>query len=362
MPTRRIAALALLVGIMTWTIPPVAPAGARAAPEPLPVGSNVVRIPYLGEIGVKPATSWRFADCPAIQAATPLVVSCAPDTLVARAPVFDAEAEPARVPVLIADGTRSVTVDYLFVLEPPPEPELDDLDYPYPFTSGSRALVPVSDLGISCGLCAETGSVRLQVGTPSPRRAGVAGVTPTHVVFAARSGFVGDVEIPVRARDDVGQRSTAATLTLRFSLPGADPLVAPHLIIDSADAAEPMDLLAAVLGPDAELVGCGAPAAGSVLCRPDGTAVFQAAESAVGAADQFAFHVATPNGDLATGSVTILRGGIEAPPALEPGAAPTSRADTAALVVPALPPPAEDGEDGTGIATVFSRLLDRLRA
>ena len=321
-------------------------------------GPTVVHIPYEGSIEVKPAAGWTFADCGAMLAATPLLTACIPDSFTASAPTYDPSQAPTRISVPLTSATVSVTVDYLIVLEPPAKPEVDDLDYGYPFGSGSRAMVPLSDLEISCGRCSiDTAEVR--VGRVEPADAGSATVTGAHVVFTSRIGFVGAVEISIRVVDDIGARSTSSTLTLHFVSPGSAPLVGLHIaasvpLQDDGSMVLETDAADLVLGGDVTVIGCGPSLRGSVVCLPNGRIEYRSA--AASAPDQFSIHVQREDGEQATASVTLTPAETGNSWALAPAIGET----TAPLAVPTLAPAPSREETATGVTTPFVELLDRV--
>jgi hypothetical protein len=342
----------------------VAPTPAVAVTSPTPSGSNVVAVPYLGEIQVRPAEGYSFLDCGAMTAASAgLTAACDAGSWTLRATAYDPASAALRVPVALASGATRLSVDYLVALAPPEPPVLPDLDYGYPVPAGSRVLLPISDLRPECTLCELTGGVGLEVVGVDPAGSGTVTVTPTHVVVETDAGRSGAVEVQLRATDDLGQRSQTAVLTLHLYDGAADPLIASHVHAPfdlDAGAATSVDLTE-LFGAGATLLGCGAAIAGTVTCTPSGEALYQPANGTTPAVDQFAFHVATDEGEQATGSVTLLRGGPGLDELLAAPLAGADGADTAQSLVPALPPPPEETDDG-GVFTPFAELLNRIGA
>lgn len=351
-----LAALALLVGGAATS------AAAQAQPEGGSVGAgNSVAIPYEGEIQVTPAEGWGFDDCAAVLAATPLATGCTVEQLVFAAPEYDPAAGVVRVPVAQSNGTVSLAVDYLVTLEPPEAPSFAESSYGYPVPAGGRVLVPLSDLGVVCTDCDETGGPRVRAGTVSPGEAGELEVTSTHLVLAAAAGYTGDVELSVQVGDDAGQWSPATVLQLRLVTSTAERAGALHVLAPMTDGGvTELDLTEYIDAEEPRIIGCGAAAAGSVSCSPGGLATVS---GSAGDVDQFSFHIVDANGDQSTGSVTLIRPGSSAAPELDallPAGA--IGGDEIAAIVPATIPTDETAEEGTGVLTPFLRLLDRLGA
>ncbi|WP_207454273.1 hypothetical protein [Desertivibrio insolitus] len=358
---RLVRALAVAAALL---LPGLAATSATAA-APAPSGTNAVAVPYLGELQVRPAEGYSFLDCGTMTAASGgLTVACDATGWTLRATTYDPDAETLRVPVALGNATTQLTVDYLVSLEPPDAPVFADIDYGYPFPSGSRVLIPLSDLRPECTLCVETGGVGLEALAVEPADAARATVTPTHVVLETDAAHSGPVEVQLQATDDLGQRSQTALLTVHLYGSEEPPLLAAHAT--AAFAPEPgapttVDLTALFDG-GATLLGCGAAIAGTVTCSPSGQAQYQPSGGTTPPVDQFSFHVAREDGEQATGSVTLLRGGPGLDELLALRLAPADGDERAAALVPALPPPPEQTDDGGGVFTPFARLLDRIGA
>jgi hypothetical protein len=357
------ATLALLT-LVTGAAPAAqaaAPAAARAAASSAvePSGVTVVDVPYRSEIDVSPAEGWTIADCGAITAPEGIGIACEPTTLTFSAAEFDPALERQDVRVPLTTGRTTLEVVYRVGLAPPEPPTVPSRAYPTPFAQGSRVLIPLSDLGVLCTLCgAENGPTVTAVGV-KPVRAGTLSVTSTHLVFAAAPDFAGDAEVTVRATDDLDQESTDATLTISLYASGPSTLLALHTVMATErDGTTAIDLSARVAtrgGGAPRITGGGAARRGAVVCRPDGTAEFRSTDAPV---DQFSFSVVTPDGEQATGSVTLVSGALATAPT--PGLA-DARGETAAqTVVPARVPVEDAPEAETSPFDPLKRLLDRV--
>ncbi|PSL38520.1 hypothetical protein CLV49_2145 [Labedella gwakjiensis] len=357
---------ALSVPLLVWTLlsgtalsgasATTAVAAVDAAAEPS--GITVVDIPYRSEIDVSPAEGWTIADCGAITAPEGVGITCEPTTLTFSAPEFDPEFERQDVPVTLTTGRTTLAVVYRVGLAPPEPPAIESRTYPTPFAQGSRVLIPLSDLGISCTLCGAENGPRVVAGSVEPASAGTLGVTSTHLVLAAAPDFTGDAELTVRAVDDLGQESTDATLTVSLYATGPSTLVALHTVVSAGrEGSTEIDLasLVATNGEDDPVVsGCGAAVLGTVVCRGDGTAEFRSSGAPV---DQFSFSVVTKDGEQATGSVTLVTGSLATAPL--PGPADARGRGEAQTVVPARIPVEDAPADETSPFDSLIRLLDR---
>jgi hypothetical protein len=374
----RLAAAAVLAAAIAVALAIPASSGAAGparAEATEPVAPNRVAVPYLGEIEVKPAEGYTFQNCDAVLAASELATACVADTLTFAAPVFDPEFGTERLPVRLASGSTSLEIDYLVTMAPPATPALADMAYGYPFRQGSRVMIPLSELGITCGLCDEGANV--EVTRVRPKAAGTPSVTSTHLVLAADPDFLGSADLRVRVTDDIGQRSKAADVRVSL-VPGSPGAVrAQHVVMPLEGDRVEVDLTQLVSGDGVSILSCGAPIVGAVLCDESGAATFSLPSGASPGADQFAFHAIDASGRQATGSVTLVAPDAEsgdaaadadaeaAPEAgTEPPAvrlAPGSGAKLATAIVPTREPEAAAAGGGGG-KTAITRLLDPSRA
>lgn len=339
-----------------------APAAAGAATEPTPspttaadttTGPTVVEVPFEGELEVKPAPGWAFADCGPLREATPLVIACAPDGFTVASPGYDPELAPVRVAVPLTSAAASLTVDYVIRLAEPEPPDAPDTDIALPVPAGGHLLVPLSDLGLTCGRCTP-GTAQIEVTGVDPASAGMARVTGTHLAFAAASEARGPAEIGLRVTDDIGSSSKIFLVTVHIVAPAPDALVGLHLLRPMETTSFEADDLAYAVGTDDEprIVGCGEAFTGTVTCSPDGVVTYTPAAGAT--TDQFSVRLATASGRQALASVTL---GTTDASALAPAAGEAS--------VPldlALPRGAETSEEQAGATTGFTRLMDGLGA
>jgi hypothetical protein len=355
---RGAVVVVLLLGLSNGAVGASAAVGVAARGSIEPSGVTVVDIPYRSEIDVSPAEGWTIADCGAIGAPAGIGIACEPTTLTFSAPEFDPEAERQDVPVALTTGTTTLTVVYRVGLAPPEPPAIESKTYPAPLAQGSRVLIPLSDLGILCTLCGAEGGPRVAVDGVSPKRAGTATVTSTHLVLAASPDFVGDAELAVRAIDDLGQESPDAALTVSLYATGPSTLVALHTVVTSErDGTTEIDLaaLTASSGDDTPVIStCESAVLGSVVCRGDGTAEFRSTDAPV---DQFSYTVVTKDGEQATGSVTLVSGALATAPL--PGPAAAKGRSEAQTVVPTRAPVEDGPEAETSPFDSLIGLLDR---
>ncbi|MGH3705736.1 MAG: Ig-like domain-containing protein [Agromyces sp.] len=314
-----------------------------------------VAVPYLGSTSIEPAPGWQITDCAAPLAATPLATACEPMKLTLTATAFDPEAAAVVVPVPQSNGATSVVFHYTVTLAPPEAPTVTPGRTGFPVAAGSTVLLPLSDLGIECVVCSDGGSVDV-VGV-EPRSAGTAAATGTHVVFRPSAAFTGDAGITLRFADDFGAWSASTEVEVPVYRP-ATMLVATSAYLANDGTEQAIDLGELVFGPEAgdiHFIGCGAALHGTVACRPDGTASYVPSDASV---DQFSYHVASSNGEQATGSVTLVGPGASLPDSgLVPASARRDGDDgVASMIVPRVPSETE----ASGRAGIFSPLIETL--
>ena len=361
---------------------------ADAETTEAPADPGLVSIPFGDEAEVTMADGWSVADCATVVPPEGTQLVCEPTRLTLTADEYDADAGTVVMPVELRSGAARMTVSYRVEQAPPTPPAADELVYDHPFDSGAAALVPLADLLVRCDGCEGAGA-RLQVRGVSPEGAAVARATPSHLAVQSAPGFVGDAVVSYRLRDAEGQWSETTSLTVAFTAPpagagDAPPLQALAVTVPVAEQGDTVVDLGALTsgGSTADaadapaLLGCGLPAAGTVRCSgteavytpPAGTDDEPAPD-----VDQFSFHVATPDGRQATGSVTVVRPDTEAADELpvglarvapEPGAAvddPGAGAPAVRGLVPALPADDDDGDpDALVLFAPLVSILDRL--
>ena len=320
-----------------------------------------VAVPYLGSSSIEPAPGWEITDCAVPLAATPLATACESTKLTLTATAYDPEAAAVVVPVPQSNGATSAVFHYSVTLAPPEAPTVTPGGTGFPVAAGSTVMLPFSDLGIECAVCSEGGSVDV-VGV-EPRSAGTAAATGTHVVFRPSATYSGDAAITVRFADDFGAWSAGTVIEVPVYRP-ATVLVATSVYLANDGAEQDIDLGGLVFGPEAgdlHFIGCGAALHGTVVCRPDGTASYVpgGADVPPGASvDQFSYHVASSNGEQATGSVTLVGPGASLPGSgLVPASARRDGDDgVTSMIVPRVP----SETDASGRAGIFSPLIETL--
>lgn len=330
--------------------PSASPSGSPDLSRPL--GPSVVEVPFESTLDVKPAPGWSFADCGPLLAATTLVTACAADGFTVASSTFDPALAPVRVTVPLTSGSTTLAVDYIIRLAAPAAPDAGDTDTGVPVPAGARLLIPLADLGLTCGLCTPD-AAEIEVVGVDPASAGTARVTGSHVTFAAAPRARGRAEIALRVIDDVGAASKVILVTVHVVAPQADAVVGLHLLRPAEPLALTVSDLGFAVGTDDEvrIVGCGAALRGLVSCSPDGSVAFTPADAGP---DQFSVRLATEGGRQAIASVTV--GTADAGPL-----APAAGAASASLAVP-LPRPVESSDEQAGATSTFTKLLDGLGA
>lgn len=360
---RHALVVSAMMGLAALAVANSAVAATDEAPYS---GPNSVAIPYLGEVQAKPAEGWSFTDCASVLAATPLATACEPQGITFTAPAYDPDAATLIIPVSLGNGALAITVDYFVRMAPPPVPTLPKGPYAYPFAAGSHVLIPFSDLGIECTVCRE--GMVVEVDSVSPRSAGRASATATHLVFSASPEFVGTAEVSIVVLDDFGQHSAAASLDLAFYRPGSVTLAASH-VYRPFEASGPTlvdlsELAAASRDGELRLLGCGPAVHGTVVCSPEGVAEYH--PTAASSLDQFSFHYATEAGEQATGSVTLVAPAATADAGLpSEGFVPSAgggKKGPPSPLVPRTPPPEGTAEQTPGLFDPFVRLLNGVGA
>lgn len=330
------------------------PAAAESAPSAS--GPTDIAVPYLGTASIEPAEGWQIIDCDRPAAASPLVVACDAERIELAATTFDPDAGPTVVPVTLSNGRSTLAFDYVVTTAPPEAPSVAPTRSAAPAAAGSVVMVPISDLGVECAVCAEGGA--LEVVGVRPEGAGTATATSTHAVFRPAAGFDGEAEIVVRFVDDYGTRSAEASYLVPVYRPGSHALVALSVFAPLAPSgATSLDLGSLAFstdGSELRFVGCGAAVHGTVVCGPDGTAEYRPAAGA--AIDQFSFQVAAADGEQATGSVTLVTDDGARPTSGLVAASTDGGEPVASVIVPAVPVESTSDEREGAFAALIATL------
>lgn len=321
---RRALALAAALAVATTVVAPWAAVAADTGGAAGQDAGSVV-IPYAGSGEVRFGDGWTI-ECGGVGAPDGVAVACEGAALTLTAAAFDPDAPARTLVVPLRSGSVETTARFRVVQEPPAAPEIGAPVVPGPFPVGSQALVPLSSLGITCGLCtAPAATIRVAGVSPASAFAGVSG---THL--AVRSSHRGDVVVSIEVQDAAGQ-TTATDLTVGFGGSDAVP-VALHVVVPVAEA---LDLADYAWG-DRLRFDCAddprSPASVAAECSADGAVVVTGA--APGA--QFAFRVVDAGGGIARGSITFAAADATAAPV----AVSWAQEASLAVVVPA--PPADD--------------------
>ncbi|MGO3884939.1 MAG: hypothetical protein ACTJHU_01460 [Mycetocola sp.] len=350
-----------------------APSDAETEAPPQGPGGALIEVPYLGSIASTPAASWSFDNCGEIRedfasAADGVndevlrITDCSADSLTIASDLYDAEQPELSLPITLTDGALSTRLHYRVRLAPPEPPSFSqkEISYNHPVSAGSRALIPLSELGLGCATCGD--GVQLRVDEVAPAGAS-ATASATHLIVTPGSNGAQTVAVTLAAADDSGLWSEPLSLTVRFVERGDQQILAAHVIRTAADGRTSVTLDDLVTS-DSEwsVIGCGTAMHGLVVCGRDGTidyipdidAPVSAGDRVI---DQFSYHLATDAGEQDSGSITLVAPGgtlAQRTVAASTGAA-NSEGITRTLVVPADPPPATTQ---TGRFDAFVRVLD----
>ena len=359
----------------------VLPVASGSAGPGSGAGPSVVEVPLEQSLEVRPAAGWSFADCGPLLKASELVTVCTAEGFTVTGPAYDADIEPVRVAVpLRSIGTGAeLTVDYVIRLAEPSLPDAPDTTIDLPLTAGAVSLVPLSELGLDCGLCS-AGEASVEVRKVEPGAAGTARVTGAHLVFSADPEAQGPVEVDLRVKDDTERASKTFRVTLHVSQPTRPPLQGLHLLrpaealtVSAEDLLGPLGFEGGGQpgGADEPIIvaACGPALHGTVSCTPGGGIVYEPRSSGADGADdpeseqalpdQFSVRLVAADGRQTLASVTLVAAGGGAPAVL----APASGAERATLQFSLpRPPPEHEEEAPGGAATGFIELMDALGA
>ncbi|TBN55557.1 hypothetical protein EYE40_15270 [Glaciihabitans arcticus] len=328
--------------------------------EKPPVNPVEVAIPYEAEFEAGMAGGWTIANCKALSTPAPEIgFTCEADKMTFTADEYDPKFEEVVFPVQLRNGGQRLTVNYRVSMAPPLIPAVPELVYAYPFPSGSRILLPLSDLNIACEGCAEDGP-KLEILEMLPADVADAWATRTHIEIATKPGYTGTIALAVRATDPFKQKSQIVPLTVNVYAAGETSLTALHVVVHSNELTEPIDLAELVndsAGEPVTFLGCGLAVLGTAVCDREGLATFTPAADST-SADQFSFHVLSAAGEQATGSVTVIPSDLEADwPA---GILPSSAANKKATVIPVRPVVEEEDAVAAGLFAPLKTVLDRV--
>ena len=319
-----------------------------------------VAIPYQAEFEATMVGGWSVANCAALSAPAPEIgFACAADKMTFTAEEYDPKFEEIVFPVQLRNGGQRLVVNYRVSMAPPVAPVVPELVYPYPFPSGSRILLPLSDLNLACEGCALDGP-KLQVLKLLPADAAEAWATRTHIEIATKPGYTGSIALAVRATDPFKQKSEVVPVTVNVYAAGESTLTALHVVVHSDELIDPIDLADLVTdsaGEPVTFLDCGLAVIGTVICDRDGLATYTPAAESTGA-DQFSFHVLSAAGEQATGSVTLIPGDDEAD--WPEGILPSEAAGKKATIIPVRPVVEDDDAVAAGIFAPLKTVLDRV--
>ncbi|MFC5338657.1 hypothetical protein [Leucobacter denitrificans] len=328
--------------------------GAVSTSADFASGPSVVEVPLNGELEVRPAAGWHYADCSQISGASDFVTACSSESFTVTGGAYDAEIEPVRFPVRLLNGGREVTLDYVIRLAEPALPEAPDTTLGFPVPAGAVSLIPLSPLGLTCGLCS-AGEASIEVGNVAPEDLGSARVTGSHLVYTAARDGHGLVEVDLRVRDDIENVSKTFKVMLNVSRSEAAPFHGVHITSEPGELSLEVDHLVATPTSGSGLIisECGEALYGGVTCTPGGE-IHYVPDPGAPSTDQFAIQIVAEDGRQTVASVTLS----DDPPPLAPGVG-TKRAKLE-LTLPTPPPEAE--ETPGGATTGFTELMDKLGA
>lgn len=345
----------LVMSLALLPMPAAMPAGTQVAAQATSAGPSVVVVPLEETLEVRPAAGWSFLDCGTLLAASELVTACTAESFTVTGPAYDAEIPQVRVPVEMRGPGGNYTVDYVIRLAEPTPASAPDTKVGIPVPSGSVALIPLSSLGIDCGLCT-VGNATIEVGALDRLDLGVASVTGSHLVFSAAPGVQGAVEIDVRVNDDIETTSNTFKVTLYVSQAPTEAFHGLHLV--RALEEQELEVSELLLEPeeDVYISSCGPAMHGAVRCTPSGSIRYSPhANTETYPSDQFQVHIVAADGRQGLASVTLLDAGSGISPA-----AGTTRAKLD-FTLPE-PPSEEDEETAAGVTDTFAALMDTLGA
>ena len=153
------------------------PIAGPQSPRNLPgaaAGPTAIAVPYLGTATIEPGEGWQITDCAGPRPRHRSWWRAIPPRSLTSTS-YDPDADVVTVPVPLSNGRTSMTVDYSVSLAPPEPPTVAAGAHVFPVAAGSVVMLPFSDLGVACAVCAEGGAFDV---VDVDRNAGTAASTP----------------------------------------------------------------------------------------------------------------------------------------------------------------------------------------
>ncbi|NYE94491.1 hypothetical protein FHU41_000712 [Psychromicrobium silvestre] len=279
---------------------------------------TAVSVDYLGSTQSSVTSGVTITACPKVPTSPELSVTCAPDgTITFTSLGYNPATAQQPVMIEVTPAGSSVPIDLVFnvTMNPPAPPTADSRTYDVPFSEGTQATVPFTDITYTCPGCSATAGPTFNAVGVNPPGAGQVSLDPVRgFVFTPAPDFTGTVTIDFTVTDPFGQASKPATLTLSYVKAASKP---PIAAIDTLSMKRNTTGTVNVLTNDVDPNGgqltvstCGTPAHGQVTCNPDGTATYTPNADFTGL-DQFSYVVVNSSGDQASSTVVI---GVETDP------------------------------------------------
>ncbi|MFK4299231.1 hypothetical protein ABH924_004412 [Arthrobacter sp. GAS37] len=319
---RRLGVIALVTS--AWLLGPAtgaalaAPAGGGNGSGGGAPQSTSVSVDFLGSAQASLTSGMTITACPKTPPTPQLSVTCAPDGTVTFTSLgYDpATAQQAVIIEALPPGA-STPIDVVFnvTLKPPAPPTAQSRTYDVPFSQGTQASIPFTDITYTCPGCSKNAGPAFNATGVNPASAGQVTLDPVRgFLFTPAPDYTGTLTISFTVTDPFGQTSQPATLTLSYVKAASKP---PIATIDTLSIKRNNSGTVNVLANDVDPNGgqltlstCGTPAHGQVTCAPDGTATYTPNADFTGL-DQFSYVVVNSAGDQATSTVVV---GVDADP------------------------------------------------